>query len=263
MKPDRKTAIAAQFDAADHYDQAARVQRRCATQLTQHIATATAQHPPRRILELGCGTGFLSAQLLTIFPQATLCATDLAPAMLQRTRARLGDDKRVSYRLMDGEHPETDWAEPAHPPFDLITSSLCWQWFTDRPKALQRLCALLAPGGKLMVSTLLEHSLQEWRESCHATQTVCGVPIYPSRTQLEREWPDGGTGHWTDSILTDSVPSARIFLRELRQIGASLPQEGHTTLQGQSLRRAIRWFDDHHRTVRYHIGYGLFEKASL
>lgn len=263
MTFDRKTAIAAHFDAAHHYDDAARVQRRCAEQLAQRIRHHFPAHAPLRFLELGCGTGFLSAALLTAFPNATLCATDLSPAMLQRARTRLGTSDRVCFRVMDGEHPGTDWDHDPHaPPFDVITSSLCWQWFTDRPAALNRLCTLLNPGGHIIVSTLLEHSLHEWRESCAATHTPCGVPIYPSHTELEREWPHGGRGIWEECYIHDPVPSARIFLRELRQIGASLPQPNHRPSHGHVLRKAMQWFDDHYHSVCYHIGYGIFEKDS-
>lgn len=263
MTNDRKSAIAAHFDTAHRYNDAARVQKRCADHLAQRISAHLSQHTKHRILELGCGTGFLSAHLLARFPHATVCATDLSSAMLNRAKDALGHENRILFQLMDGEHPNTNWKTPHTPPFDLITSNLCWQWFADRPGALQRLCALLKPGGYIILSTLLEQSLHEWRDSCVSTNTACGVPQYPSRAQLEHEWPCTGTGQWHEEFLSDPVPSARVFLQELRQIGASLPRLDHQPAQGLSLRRAMRWFDNRHHTVCYHVGYGIFQKDKV
>lgn len=257
----RKRAISAQFDTAHEYDRAARIQKICATQLAKIIAHHYSLSAPHRILELGCGTGFLSTELCKLFPQTPLCITDLSPGMLTRAQRALHHHHTISFHVMDGEHPFTQWPPPHTPPFNLITSSLCWQWFTDRPAALRRLTDLLAPGGCLIVSTLLNHSLDEWRESCHATQISCGVPHYPTRDQLQHEWPTTGQGTWTDTTLTDPVASARHFLKDLRHIGASLPHTDHTPSQNRSLRHAMQWFDAHHRAVSYHIGFGFFKKA--
>jgi malonyl-CoA O-methyltransferase len=53
-----------------------------------HRRAALGQYP--RVLEIGCGTGFLSEALLARLPAASLTATDIAPAMLERARQRLG-----------------------------------------------------------------------------------------------------------------------------------------------------------------------------
>ncbi|MXV43693.1 methyltransferase domain-containing protein [Saccharibacter sp. 17.LH.SD] len=260
MTDHRKSSIRDRFNSAIHYDQAARVQKRCATHLAQDSYTYCAPSPPQRILELGCGTGFLTSELRHLFPNASICATDLSPDMLKRTDERLGSSPNVFLRIMDGEFPHTDWPSSHHPPFDLITSSLCWQWFTDRPAALKRLIPLLAPGGCFVIATLVQDSLKEWRESCLATHIPCGVPDYPSLKLLNQEWPLDGTGLWEEHLLTDPVPSARHFLRDLRRIGATLPQNSYLPTRGLGLKQAMQWFDDHHHAVTYHIGFGFFRK---
>ncbi|MCL1514277.1 methyltransferase domain-containing protein [Parasaccharibacter sp. TMW 2.1891] len=258
MTSHRKTDIAARFDAAHDYEQAAFIQKQCARMLAGRICQSHLLHPPRRILEFGCGTGLLSRELVTAFPQAELHLTDLAPAMLDRVRRTLAPlPATVHLYVMDGEHPQP--RDETGGGFDLITSSLCLQWFEDRAGAFRDLVALLRPGGRLMVSTLLAGSLHEWQESCEAAAIPCGVPDYPTLTQLQQDWPPGGHGQWDACPLHDPSPSARHFLKGLRMIGASLPKNGHQPTLG--LRRAMRHFDSHFDHVTYQAAFGAFQKG--
>jgi malonyl-CoA O-methyltransferase len=77
---------------------------------------------------------------------------------------------------MDGEHPDQ------RGPFDIIASSLAFQWFADLPAAIARLRALLAPGGWLAFATLAEGSFAEWRAACG--DQPCGIPDYPDAARL-------------------------------------------------------------------------------
>ncbi|MBS1102516.1 methyltransferase domain-containing protein [Gluconobacter sp. Dm-62] len=250
----RRNSIATRFDAAESYDAAAHIQRRCATALMERIRTATADHPPASILEFGCGTGFLTARLADHFPEASLLATDLAPGMIGRAKQHLAE-KAIRFHVMDAEHPDISG------PFDLIASSLCLQWFSSRRDGLKRLCNLLAPQGRLMVTTLLQGSLEEWKQACLAENAPCGVPDYPSAQTVETEWPMSGVGSWEVLTLHDPVDSARAFLRGLRQIGASLPRHDSTPASTAALRRSMQHFDRTHSSVTYQIGIGTFVKS--
>lgn len=250
----RRNSIAARFDAAESYDAAAHIQRRCATALMERIRATTADHAPTSILEFGCGTGFLTARLADRFQQTTLLATDLAPGMIGRAKQHLSGET-IHFHVMDAEYPDVSG------PFDLIASSLCLQWFSSRLDGLRRLCNLLAPQGRMMVTTLLQSSLDEWKQACLAEGAPCGVPDYPSVRTVEAEWPTGGMGSWEVLTLQDPVDSARDFLRGLRQIGASVPRAGSTPASIAALRRAMRHFDRMHSSVTYQIGIGTFVKS--
>ncbi|WP_241664110.1 methyltransferase [Oecophyllibacter saccharovorans] len=269
MLTPRKAAIAARFGQARDYDRQAHVQRICA-ELVARKACALVPSAPNtqlRILELGCGTGFLSAWLRQAFPAATLWLTDLSPEMLQRTRQRL-ETRNSSlshfygqnfFHVMDGENPEADETEGFAAPFDLIISSLCLQWFEHRPSALQRLCQRLVPGGLFIAATLLQQTLQEWRDSCEATRTPCGLPDWPALATLQAEWPDRlGSGNWEVHDLQEKRRSGRDFLQGLRAIGAALPRPDHRPVSAAALRRTLAWFDTYHDSVTYQIGLGTF-----
>lgn len=134
--------IAARFDAADGYEQAARIQRIAAMELARRISCQHGREAPVRILEIGCGTGLLTRELRRLFPHAHITATDIAPRMLERLAAQMPGDKRLSLHVMDGETPDLPG------PFDLICSSLAMQWFHNRRAALLSLATLLLPGDR-------------------------------------------------------------------------------------------------------------------
>ncbi|MBB2201695.1 dethiobiotin synthase [Gluconacetobacter tumulisoli] len=252
----RRQLIAARFGGAESYDAAARVQFLVANRLANRIASAhAAACPPTRILEVGCGTGFLSEILRRMFPDAVLTVTDLAPKMVERARRRLaplGGETR--FLAMDAECPAL-----AGENFDLICSSLAMQWFADRARTLARLAGLLAPGGTLALSTLCTGSFAEWR-AVHAQQgLVCPVPSYPDRHQLDADRPWPVQGRWNAETILDRPGTALDFVRELRQIGASLPREGVRPTTPGMLRRLLHHLErDGAVTATYEIGYGLF-----
>src|ERR1700710_1186285 len=54
-----------------------------------------------RIVDLGAGTGLLSAFVRERFPEAELHLIDLSEAMLAKAGQRLGENLRVSYEVAD------------------------------------------------------------------------------------------------------------------------------------------------------------------
>ena len=93
-----KQAIQRRFErAADAYDTFSVVQRAMADGLVEGI-----EREPLSILELGCGTGYLTALLRRRFPEATIEAVDFAPSMIARARERVPS---VRFVVADIEAP--------------------------------------------------------------------------------------------------------------------------------------------------------------
>lgn len=138
---ERKESIRRAFArAAATYDQAALVQQAVVRQLVEFL-------PPKsvsRILEIGCGTGNLTARLSHHSPQAEMVALDFCEEMIAAAKQKV-PSTQIRWEVADGE-----WFVPANAHFDLITSSGAFQWFDDLPAALGRYANWLNPRGWLL-----------------------------------------------------------------------------------------------------------------
>ena len=225
--------VAARFgDAAHSYDDHSAAQRHAATSLAGRIVAASL--PPRpRVLEIGCGTGHLTARLADRLPGASIVATDIAPAMVAACQRRLGSNPRLEFTVMDGTRPDTS------APFDVICASLAAQWFADLPGALARLAVRLAPGGLLALCIPGAATFREWRVAHERLGLVPGALALPSAATIRAALPADGAARIAIEHWHDRPPHGLDFLRGLRAIGAHTAAPGHTPLPPAQLRRVL------------------------
>lgn len=240
--------------AAEHYEAHAGVQRTVAQTLAQLARNQPLPARPR-ILEIGCGTGLLTRELRAIFPDAEMTVTDLSPAMV----AQASRDPALAARflVMDGEHPDFD-----APWFDLIVSSLAFQWFADLPAALARLYGLLRPGGCLMFATMAQDSFCEWRAAHEAHGAEAGTPAYPDIASLKAMLDAHADAFLFEEHYTENFGGARGLHRHLKGIGATVPAEGRAPLAPSVLRKVMASFDAAGGTVTYHVAFGRVTRLS-
>ena len=138
-----KAKLAKQFSAAArHYDEHAVVQRQVAERL---LALARKMSPhPRRILELGCGTGLYTRLLGSAFVSAKIVAVDLSEQMVRVARTNVPGE---SVQFVVGDVERMDWGR-----YDLVSANGSLQWATDAPAMLMRLAGTLDEGGALACS---------------------------------------------------------------------------------------------------------------
>ena len=246
----RKRQLRRAFDAAaESYEANAPIQRTAAARLAERIAGLPLPARPR-ILEIGCGAGFLSAALRARLGPADWTFTDLSPAMLEVCRDRLGDPGDATFHAMDGEHPDLA------PGFDLICSSLTFQWFEDLPAAVACLTGLLAPGGWLAFATLAEDTLVEWRRAHEALGLQAGTLAFPSLHEL------AALGRIESERLVHVHADARAFLASLKGVGARSPAPSHSPLTAAELGQVMRGFDAAGAAATYQVAYGLFRRPA-
>jgi malonyl-CoA O-methyltransferase len=158
--------------------------------------------------------------------------------------------------VMDGEAPAFDG-----PWFDLILSSLTFQWFSDLPSALARLHGLLKPGGSLYFSTMGADSFASWRAAHAVCDEMAGIAPYPTLDEL-----GAILSPYPDAFVCDEhhdVPETggSALIRHFRGIGAQVPREGYRPLGPAAMRRVIRAFDAAGGTTSYHVLYGRIPHA--
>ena len=229
--------IAHAFHRAGDYDRHAAVQREVAQRLALRIR-ALDLPADARILEIGCGTGFLGEGLIGHLPFGDYEMTDIAPGMLDRARRRFEGQHHVHFSVVDGADPHLEG------PFDLICSSLAMQWMPDLGAAVSRLRSLLAPKGMLAFTTLSAGSFAEWRAAYGAAEP--GTPDYPSAGDLSAL----GLAVTTETF-EHRYDHARDFLRALKAIGAGTPRRGYHPLPPAGLRQVMARFEAAGARARY------------
>jgi S-adenosylmethionine-diacylgycerolhomoserine-N-methlytransferase len=135
------------------------------TALIQSIARLSP--PPRRILEIGCGTGSNLLHLRRQFPNATITGLDLSADMLARARRKLAaHPARIA--LIQGRYDQPLDPQPA---FDLIVFSYCLSMIDPGwERAVDSALRDLRPGGRLAVVDFHEtrfHAFQRWMAVNH------------------------------------------------------------------------------------------------
>lgn len=125
---------------------------------------------PKRILELGCGTGNLTVRLAEKFPDAELHLADFSAGMIAQCEARVGPHAKII------PHVE-DFRRLAFPPasLDLAASTISLHHLTDAEKQtlFRSIFDWLRPGGVFVFSDQFAGKTEEtyarhqhhWREA--------------------------------------------------------------------------------------------------
>ncbi|MBI3898089.1 MAG: malonyl-ACP O-methyltransferase BioC [Gammaproteobacteria bacterium] len=155
-----KRHLRAHFErAAVTYEAAAVLQRQVADNMLTRLDAI--KHPPARILDAGCGTGYGTRTLARRYRSASLTGVDLAQAMTAQARRATGWFGQKRFVCADAER--LPFAGEA---FDMVWSNLMLQW-CDPAAALAEFLRVLAPSGLLMFTTFGPDTLRElkaaWR----------------------------------------------------------------------------------------------------
>ena len=141
--------------AADTYDSHALPQQmialRLASLLRQHLPPS-----PRRVLEIGPGTGFLTREWSRFMHPEHADFVDLTDIGPFHTAVS------ETYAVTDAEEwIATKAADITSPKYDVILSSSVIQWFADIPVFIQNAARLLHSDGIMAMSTFLPGNLSE------------------------------------------------------------------------------------------------------
>ena len=239
--------IARAFGAAADYDRHARVQHMVARRLADRIAALPLPASPR-LLEIGCGTGFLTQALADRGMVGKWLVTDVATEMIERCRMRMGKRPGLRFAVLDGE----TGTPPGAGSYDLICSSLALQWFADPAAAIARMAGWLAPGGHALVTTLAAGTFHEWQDAHRAVGEEAGTPDYPDAAALQAMLPPGSPPVRIDRYL-ERHADAVDFLAGLRAIGAHRLRAERRPLGLAAMRRVMTRFVDTGACVTYEV----------
>ncbi len=208
--------------ATNSYDEHAVLQREVADRLLQHIEFTKIS--PRRILDIGCGTGYFTRLISQRFKKAQVTALDLSENMVRSTRQ--GHRQRMPWHgkrhhvVSDGcLLPFSDGS------FDLVCSSLAMQWTNDPQSMMREMRRVLAPGGLILFSTFGRRTLSELRQSlAEISNDRAGLVLpFPDVTSLGDSLMELAVSlPVTDAdLFTLTYPNTMALVKELKHIGAS------------------------------------------
>ena len=169
--------------SASTYDCHAEEQRVGAATLAECAAECAGNLVEGPVLEIGCGTGFLSASLAALFPERRLELTDIAPAMVAHCRQKMAAEvvhPDLCYRVLDGEQLVSEGR------YALICASFVVHWFADLCAGLHQLLAALKPGGRLLCSYPGAGSYAEWHRQCVRQGVPCSANALPDLASVAR-----------------------------------------------------------------------------
>lgn len=238
---DLKDKIAASFSAAAvSYDQYAIMQQQAALSLVRRLTDLHPRVPAGPILEIGCGTGAVSRELSTMFPDRRLTLLDLAPGMIDSNRAallpHLERPELIDWQVQDAEGIRVQ----NH--YALIASCLTLQWFQDLTGTLSRLCEALTPDGFLLCSTLGHESFPEWRAACQALDVPCTMNPLPNVQEIMETIHSLGyeASAWEETIRMP-YPTVLDFFRSLKRTGTGTSANTGRLTRAQMERLLATW----------------------
>ncbi len=212
-----KTKVKQSFSSASvTYDAFAELQRNVGKQLL----SAFSINPSDDLwLDLGCGTGFITNELLSLVPESkrqTVVALDIAWPMLQKARCKLANQK-VHYVCADAERLPF-----VNNSVDAVFSNLALQWSRNPKVLFADIKRIIKTDGQLVFSTFGPQTLQELNAAWAEVDDYCHVNEFYSEQQLKLYLQQAG---FKDiQIITKTYrpcyDSVVELMRQLKSIGA-------------------------------------------
>ena len=243
--------------AAKSYDTLALFQKELAEELlNSFVLPLTTYHSPlTTIVDIGCGTGFLSYGLANKFPDADIFGCDISHDMLKVASCKLqvARDKKIHLITTDGEILPCK-----NDTFDIAASNLTYQWIGNLEGSFKEAHRILRPGGIFIFSTLAPETLKELRY-CYAEASAKfnkdGLPPFMAFSEKQAiQSVLESVGFKNISIETRKMmktyPDMWTLLKTMKSIGAGNPfKDGDKSLaRGSILKKMAEIYEDRFKT---------------
>lgn len=154
--------------------------------------------PGLRVIDLGCGTGELTARLAERLPDSEVLGIDNSPEML--ARAKQLEHPRLRFELQAIETVEGSW--------DLVFSHAAIQWVDDHRWLVPKLFSLVRPAGQLVVQLPSNHG--------HPTHTLIETiaseePFRRALGGWSRQWPTLSIEEYAQLLYEQGATEITVF----------------------------------------------------
>jgi trans-aconitate 2-methyltransferase len=139
------------------------------------------------VLDAGCGSGRITAELVRRVPRGRVFAVDAAPSMVRHTQEALGE--KVTALCQDLS--ELDLPEPV----DVAFSNATFHWIPDHDALFAALYRTLTPGGRLLAQCGGRGNIDAFRRL--AEEVAVEEPFAPYFTDWVKPWNYAGAEETT------------------------------------------------------------------
>jgi trans-aconitate 2-methyltransferase len=130
------------------------------------------------VLDAGCGSGRVTAELVKRVPHGRVYGVDVAPSMVEHARATLGAKATIlRQELVELELPE---------PVDVVFSNATFHWIHDHDALFGALHRGMNPGGRLLAQCGGKGNIDAFRELADAV--AAEEPYAPHFEGWRRPW---------------------------------------------------------------------------
>ncbi len=199
--------------ASAGYDGSARLQRQVGLALLNRVDRVTKNDI---VVDIGCGTGFLTRQFLSRFDCQKMFAVDIALPMIAATR-----QKTISNRLacICADAESIPFAEET---VDAIVSNLALQWCHALPAVFEGFYDSLKENGRLVFATFGPSTLQELKMAWATVDDYSHVNEFYDLALIKRFLSGAGFQQIELESITYrcAYPSVMALMKELKGLGA-------------------------------------------
>ena len=235
---DKRAMRRAFSKAAKGYDAAAVLQREVCIRLLDKLDYMTLR--PRRVLDVGSGTGWGGRQLGERYNEAEIVSLDIALGMLQASRETAGWWRKLFARNRQRFVCADAEALPlAAQSVDMVWSNLALQWCNDLPATFAGLHRALRTDGLLIFSTFGPDTLKEIRAAFQGVDDYNHLNRFVDMHDVGDMLVAAG---FADPVLemealTLTYNDVRAVMQDLRGIGAHNATAG----RAQGMMGKARW----------------------
>ncbi|EWH08598.1 biotin synthesis protein BioC [Catenovulum agarivorans DS-2] len=217
MSLSKKQLISEHFSkAAASYDGAAQLQIAVIEQASKYLMLSTETN----LLDVGCGT----ANLIRFARGNTYLGCDISTGMLKTAQHKVESSVEYQKRFSQFDFSQAD----AHQlpfddnSFDIVFSSLAWQW-CDLTQVLQQAYRVCKPGGQIVFTTLLADTLSELKQAFAALDSNNHVNNFLTIEQAQQQIEQANVRCSVFEVVNHQTQysSVRALLKELKAIGAN------------------------------------------
>ena len=253
-----KAGVRAAFDrASSSYEAAAVLQSQVAAELLSRLEPF--DFSPNVILDLGAGTGRVSADLKRRYRSSTVIALDLAPGMLREAARHQRLFRR--FERVCGDAPRLPLQSAS---VDIVFSNLMLQWCDPLDDALAEVRRVLKPRGHFVFSTFGPDTLIELRTAWAEADSHSHVNRFLDVHDVGNALMRAGLQEPVLDVDRHQVTykDAVTLMRDLKSIGARNETAGRPrTLLGRNhLQRVFKAYEsfrtDDRLPATYEVVYG-------